>query len=190
MSDNRELSVQLFEVKTEHAFKYGFNITARTIQLVGDISEEMFVQLDTALSILEEESKAAITIKINSLGGSVYDGMAIIGRIKASKCKIVTEGYGSIMSAAILILAAGAKRRMSRYATAMWHEASYEDAGTVSQMNHRNKQMQREEELACKAIESFSSTPAKYWATEGKLGKDLFLNAQECKLLGVIDEVF
>lgn len=190
MSENRELSVQMFEVKTEQAFKYGFNVSARTIQLVGDVSEEMFMQLDTALTILEEESKASITIKINSLGGSVYDGMAIVGRIRSSKCKIVTEGFGCVMSAAILILAAGNKRRMSKYAYAMWHEASYEDGGTLSQMTHRNKQMLRENDLACEAMERFTTSPAKFWKNEGLLGKDLYLTAEECETLGVVDEVF
>ena len=186
----QELSVQMFEVKTEQAFKHGFNVTARTIQLVGDIDEELFKQFDTAMTILEEEAKSTITIKINSLGGSVYDGLAIVGRIRNSKCKVVTEGYGAIMSAAILILAAGKRRKMSRYANAMWHESSYEHGGTVAQMEHLNRQMKREEEMACQAMERFSSTPAKFWATEGKLGKDLYLTAEECLTLGVIDEVF
>lgn len=189
MSSGQELSVQMFEVKTEAAFKYGFNVSARTIQLVGDVNEDMFMQLDTALSILEEESKAAVTIRINSLGGSVYDGMAIVGRLKASKCKIITEGYGAVMSAAILILACGDKRRMSKFATAMWHEASYEDGGTTSQMKHRNRQMEKEERMACEAMGSFTSSPAAYWANEGKLGKDLYLDADECVTLGVIDEI-
>lgn len=190
MSQGQELSVQMFEVKTDMAFKYGVNVTARTIQLVGEISEETFVQFDTALTILEEESKAGVTIKINSLGGSVYDAMAIIGRMRASKCKITTEGYGSVMSAAIMILAAGNKRRMSRYAVAMWHEASYGNEGTVAQMQSFQRQMEREEKAGADMMERFTSAPAKYWLSEGKLGRDLYLNAEECMTLGVIDEVF
>jgi ATP-dependent protease ClpP protease subunit len=190
MSTGQELSVQMFEVKTDTAFKYGMNVTARTVQLVGEISEETFVYLDTALTILEEESKKGITIKINSIGGSVYDAMAIIGRMRASKCKITTEGFGPVMSAAIMILAAGHKRRMSKYAMAMWHEASYEHGGTVAQMQHIQKQMEREERLSAEMMERFTEAPAKYWLSEGKLGKDLYLTAEECKTLGVIDEIF
>jgi hypothetical protein len=74
---------------------------------------------------MESEDKSTVTIKINSPGGSTYDAMAIIGRIRSAKCYIVTEGYGQIMSAASLILASGRKRRINKYAFLMWHEASY-----------------------------------------------------------------
>ncbi len=187
---SQEIAVQMFEVKTDVAFKHGVNVTARTIQLVGDICEESFTSLDTALTILEQESKAAVTIKINSLGGSVYDAMGIIGRMKASKCKIITEGYGSVMSAAILIMAAGDKRRMSKYATAMWHECSYSSEGTHTQNKHFQTQMEREEKMGAEMMDRFTGTPAKFWLTEGKLGKDLYLSAEECETLGVVDEVF
>jgi ATP-dependent protease ClpP protease subunit len=187
--NHQELSVQMFELKTEVAFKYGFNISARVIQLVGEVCEEMFTQFDTALTILEEESKEPVTVKINSLGGSVYDGLAIVGRIRSSKCKVITEGFGSIMSCAILIMAAGSKRRMSRYAQAMWHEGSYESVGTVEQMLHTSKQMKNEENAMCAAMEEFTGTPAKFWLTKGKLGKDLFLVAERCQELGIIDEI-
>lgn len=186
----QETALQLFEMKTDVAFKYGVNVQARTIQLIGEITEESFIHLDTAMTILEEDSKAIITIKINSLGGSVYDAMAIIGRMRASKCKIVTEGYGAVMSAAIMILAAGKKRRMSRYAFAMWHEASYESGGTVDQMKFLQAQVEREAQMSAEMMERFTSSPKKFWLNEGKLGKDLYLTAAECETLGIIDEVF
>jgi ATP-dependent protease ClpP protease subunit len=185
-----EVAAQMFEVKVDFAFKYGVNVQARTIQMVGEVSDEMFIQLDTAMTILEQVSKAAIIIRINSLGGSVYDGMAIIGRLKASKCQIITEAYGAVMSAAIMILAAGDKRRMSKYAWCMWHEASYEPAGTVSQVRHAQTQIEREENRGAEMMEQFTTAPKKFWLGEGKAGKDLYLSPTECVNLGVVDELF
>jgi ATP-dependent Clp protease protease subunit len=190
MSQGQELAVQLFELQTDLALKYGLSLPARTIQLVGEIDQSTFMLVDSALTILEGQSKAAITIKINSEGGSMYDALAIIGRIKASKCKIVTEAYGAVMSAATMILVAGAKRRMSSISWVMHHEASYGAEGTVEQMKHLAAQMAREEQLWAETMERFSDTPKDFWLTQGKLGKDLFLNAEECLTLGVIDEVF
>lgn len=186
----QDIAVHAFEVQSEMAFKYGVNLAARTIQLVGEIDESTFIQIDTALTILESQSRSAVTIKINSMGGSVYDAMAIIGRMQASKCKIVTEGFGAVMSAAIMILAAGNKRRMSKFAWCMWHEASYGHEGTVAQMQHFQRQMEREENIGAEMMERFSGAPKKFWLSEGKLGKDLYLTAEECMNLGVIDEVF
>ena len=194
MSKEKEVSqeavLQAFEVKTDFAFKYGVNVGTRTIQLIGEINEDAFYHIETAMTLLEQQSKKAITIKINSPGGSVYDGMAIVGRIRASKCQVITEGYGAVMSAAIIILAAGHKRRMSKFGWCMWHEASYDHGGTVTQMEHFQRQMKREEQMGCDAMAEFTTSPSKFWANEGKLGKDLFLTAEESLTLGVVDEVF
>ncbi len=185
-----ELSVQMFELKMDTALKYGINIQSRTIQLVGEIDENMFILVETALTLLENDSKAKITIKINSPGGSVYDALAIVGRMEASTCKIVTEAYGAVMSAAGLVLAAGNKRRMSKRAWFMYHEASYEPGGTHSQIKHVTAQIEKEERAWINAMAEFTEAPAEYWAREGKAGKDLYLTAQECLTFGVIDEVF
>lgn len=182
--------MQVFELQTDVALKYGINIPARSIQLVGEIDQNTFILIETALTLLESQSKASVTIKINSEGGSVYDALAIVGRMKSSKCKIITEGYGATMSAASLILAAGDKRRMSKFGWLMHHEASYGYEGTIQQSKHVLSQMEREEKLWAQYMEQFSSSPAAYWASQGKLGRDLYLTAEECLTLGVIDEVF
>lgn len=190
MSQAQELSIQAFEVKTDTAFKYGLNVSARVIQLVGEVCQEMFMQLDTALTILEEESKAQIIIRINSEGGSCYDALAIVGRIRASKCKIVTEGYGAMMSAGSLIMASGNKRRMSRYSWLMHHEAMLELEGQISNVKHQVTQMEREMDMWAAMMAEFSTAPKAYWLSQGRAGKDLYLNAEECETLGLIDEVF
>jgi ATP-dependent protease ClpP protease subunit len=186
----QELSVQMFEVKTEAAFKYGFNVSARTIQLVGEVCQEMFMQLDTAMTILEEESRASIIIRLNSEGGSCYDALAIVGRIRNSKCKVITEGYGAMLSAGSLILASGSKRRMSKYGWLMHHEAYFGAEGSVSIVEHQVNQMKREMDLWASMMAEFSTTPKQFWATQGKSGKDLYLTPEECETLGVIAEVF
>ncbi|MEZ0209217.1 MAG: ClpP family protease [Candidatus Paceibacterota bacterium] len=187
----QELSVQMFEVKTDQAFKHGFNVTARTIQLIGEVTDEMFAELDTAMTILEEEARAGITIKINSTGGSCYDALAIVGRIRSSKCKITTEGFGAMMSAASLILASGNKRRMSKYGWCMHHEIWTEGiGGTVSQISHAAKQFEREFEMWSEMMGKFTTSPKQFWQSQGRNGKDLYLTAEECLTLGVIDEVF
>ena len=72
----------------------------------------------------KERGEKAITIRLHSEGGSVYEALAIVGRIEKCKCQIITEGYGAIMSAATLILASGDKRRISRLAWFMVHESN------------------------------------------------------------------
>jgi ATP-dependent Clp protease protease subunit len=190
MSQNIDVALQLYEIESEIALKHGIDLQSRNIQLIGDISEDMFALLDVALNLLEAKNKQGITIKINSMGGSVYDALAIVSRIRSSKCYITTEAYGACMSAATMILAAGKKRKMSESAVVMHHESAYDVEGTHSQVKHLSAQIEREELMWCKMMEKFTGTSSEVWASKGKLGEDWYLSAEECKDLGIIDEIF
>jgi ATP-dependent protease ClpP protease subunit len=148
----------------------------------------MFDIVDAALSEMESDSRKSITVRINSLGGSVYEALAIVGRLKASKCKIVTEGYGAIMSAATLILACGAERRMSKFAWFMWHEASYGIEGRHKDIKDAVAQAEKEEDKWAEWMSQFSKKDAKYWrkiAAE----KDAYFTPEELLTMKVIDEI-
>lgn len=140
---------------------------------------------------MENESKKKITIKINSLGGSVYDALAIVARIRSSKAHIVTEGYGTIQSAATLVLACGKTRRIDRNATFMHHECSYgiPDGTRHSQVKAYVAQVDREEVSWAKAMAEYTKKSMKFWADTGKM-VDAYFDAKQLLKLGVVDEVF
>lgn len=166
------------------------NLKARTIQIVGTVDEKMFCAVDNNLSQLEAKSKKPVTFKINSGGGSVYDALAIVGRMQKSPCTIVTEVYGQAMSAATIILAAGDKRRMSKVAFVMHHEGSYVIGGTHTQNKHFMNQQERENKLWCETLAQLTGASAKFWLNRGLNGLDLYLSAEQCLKLKIIDEVF
>jgi ATP-dependent protease ClpP protease subunit len=171
------------------AFEYGVNFKERTISLVGEIEASMFTLVDIALTEMEAQSKATITVRINSPGGSTYDAMAIIGRLKSSKCYIVTEGYGHVMSAATLILACGDRRRISKYAWFMHHEAAYEAGGRHSEIKNVWTQVEREEKFWAECLAQFTKRDAKFWEKTG-ISLDKFYSPQDLVEMGVADEVF
>lgn len=185
----KDLAIELFKIKLEVALDWGFDIENRAIQLIGDVDENMFSFLDSCLTILEAQSRKQITIKINSLGGSTYDGTAIVSRIRASKCKIVTECYGAAMSAASMILACGHKRRISSLGWVMWHESSYGVDGRHSEIKHLAKQVDREEMAWASAMGKFTLRPQNFWASIGNQ-KDHYFSAAQCVELGIVDEIF
>lgn len=189
-AQNIDVALQLYEIETDIALKYGINLEARTIQLVGEIDAHAFMLIEQGLTFLESKSKAGVTIKINSAGGSVYDALAIVSRIRNSKCHVTTEAYGCCMSAATLILAAGKKRRMSEIAVVMHHESAYDIGGTHEQVKHIVAQAEREEKMWANIMQKFTKTSADIWLEQGKLGKDWFLDAQQCLDLGIVDEIF
>lgn len=169
-------------------FDRGVNFKERIITVTNDIEYPLFDIVDAALTEMESESRKAVTIKIHSLGGYVYESLAIVGRLKKSKCKIITEGYGTVMSAATLILACGDERRFSKFGWFMHHESKYEFGGRHSEMKDIVEQGEREEQQWAYWMSKFSNKSEKFWATEG-VRKDKYFLAEELLKLGVIDEI-
>lgn len=187
-SADTKASVEKESLRLDYAFEHGINFHDRVIQLTGEIERGDFDRLDSALSEMERHSKKSIVIRINSPGGEVYEALAIAGRIRASKCRIITEGYGMIMSAATILLACGDRRRMSKYAIGMHHEASYMVGGSHTEVKEEIEQMEREEELWCTWMEEFTKQDKSFWRRRARK-KNFYMTAEECKDFGVIDEI-
>jgi ATP-dependent Clp protease protease subunit len=171
----------------EYAFQ-GVNFKERSIRLTGEIDEAHFDLVDSALTELESQGRKSVTIVINSPGGDMYQALAIIGRLKRSPCHIVTEGYGQIMSASTLILAAGDRRKISSYAFFMHHEASYGGDGRHSEMKNLIKQADKEDDKWCEWMASFTDKDKKFWKTNG-VGLDTYFTVEELLEFGVVDEI-
>jgi ATP-dependent Clp protease protease subunit len=95
--------------------------------LSGEISEESAQNIIQHINDINEddfgkEERSPIQLKINSIGGSMYDGFAIIGAIESSETPVYTYGYGAIMSMALPILVSGVKRFAHPLTTFMYHE--------------------------------------------------------------------
>lgn len=177
------------ELNLLYAFEQGVNLEGRIITLTGDVSKKMFKRVDSGMTELERRNYKTITIRLNSEGGDPGHALAIVGRIYRSPARIIIEGYGSIMSAALLILAAGDKRRISQFAWAMHHEDSYDLSGRHNEVKAAVSQRQREEDQWADAMAEFTYKDSFYWKTVGK-GVDIYYSPQELLDLGVVDEVF
>lgn len=66
-----------------------------------------------------------IKLFINSGGGSVYDGLALIDVMKQSKTPVYTISVGHSMSMGFWISLYGKKRYIGEHSTFMYHEVSY-----------------------------------------------------------------
>lgn len=70
---------------------------------------------------VKDFERKPIKIIINTYGGSIYNGFAIISAIEQSKTPIHTYVYGYAMSMGLLIAVSGHKRFASRMSTYMYH---------------------------------------------------------------------
>ncbi len=169
--------------------EYGIDFKRRIISLTGEVDEFMYDILDFGMTEMESSSRKGITIKINSPGGSTYQAMAIVGRIKECNCHTISKGYGQVMSAATLILACAKKRKMSYYSFFLWHEASYDLSGRHSQNKADVKQVEKEEKLWAFWMAEFSKKDSKFWLEHG-VGLDAYFTAEQLLKMGVVDELF
>lgn len=160
---------------------------ARSIVLSGDVSSVMFQDFCTQMDTLEAEGELPITVRINSNGGNTSDALAIAGRMRDCPCQVITIGYGHIMSAATLILAAGDVRKMSKHAWFMIHDAKDRISGTASEMRRAAKQLAKEEAQWIELMAQFTGVPKALWAELTAQGTHL--TAIECKNLTIIDEL-
>lgn len=168
----------------------GVDVRDRIVRLDGDIEDGCdFAHIDAAFTVLERLSRKAITVRLKSYGGSVHEALAIIGRFRQSKCKVIVEGYGAIMSSAVIILASGAERRVSKYACIMHHESSYGISGRHSDIKDEIAQAEREERLWAQWMAEKTNQNADFWYNHGSR-KNFYMNAQECLACGVVDEIF
>lgn len=97
-----------------------------------------------------------IKLFINSFGGSVYDGLALVDVIKQSKTPVHTISIGSSMSMGFWIYLAGHKRYVGENATLMFHDIStwiWDKTETIKQELNEVLRLQK---IICNEITSTS----------------------------------
>jgi ATP-dependent Clp endopeptidase proteolytic subunit ClpP len=80
------------------------------------------------LTSIEKQNKKGIEVHINSLGGSIVDGMTIYSAIKSCSIPVDTVCVGIAVSMAGVILQAGRSRKMVPWGQVMLHNPSGGDS--------------------------------------------------------------
>lgn len=190
---NNKLSDSLIEAQRLHlefSFFERVNFKDRQICLSEDIETESFVFINASLTELESINNEPITIIINSYGGSYYEALAIVGRIRKSPCKIITEGYGKMMSAGFLILSAGHQRRASRYSWGMFHNLSTSQPHMPAHYIEADvRHLMVEVDQMCDMLGRFTKKPKRFWNNLTKK-PDTYLSPEQLLQCGVVDELF
>lgn len=163
----------------------------RKFYLSGDIDEESFKEFCETMDKLEENSQHTqpVELILNSTGGSALDAIAFVSRMRLSSCDVNVTVFGLAGSAAVLILAAGNYRRMTKESWLMVHE----DAQNVknvptSELEKIAAVARQHEQHWCMLLEDLTGTKKEEWARLHKAG-DLYLTPEQCHQLGIVDEI-
>lgn len=161
------------------------------IYIAGDITIESFVVFDKQLRKLEKAQGIfkPVHITLISPGGDAQVALAYFDRIVRSTRVVHICASGIVASAAVLILAAGDKRFMTKSSWAMVHEESVEglDGTSVTSMEKETAHLRRLEIQWATLLAKVTSTTAEDWAILHK--DETYLSAKQCKELGLIEEI-
>lgn len=162
----------------------------RIIFLGTDIDETVANAVIAQMLFLEgEDPKRDIRLYINSPGGSVYAGMAMLDVMNYVKPDVSTVVVGMAMSMAAVLLSAGTKGK--RFALpnskVMIHQGSAGSQGTPSDIEIAAREILSSRK---KLDEILAKNTGRSLAQVSKdTDRDYYMTAEEAKKYGVIDEI-
>lgn len=169
----------------------------RKVHLNDEVNDESIFEatylLDKIIEIDKKtNTKEPVELIIKSPGGSIYDGLSLLGKIKSMQndgYEIITTASGLCASMAFIILIAGSKRRAYEYATIMVHTPSSCTWGFLKDMQEDVEETDRLWEVL-KTIIVRKSHITEYKLDEiYKCKQDWYMDVDNALELGVIDEI-
>lgn len=175
----------------ERAFDiYSRLLKERIIFLTGQVEDSVASLICAQLLFLEaEDPKKEISFYINSPGGIVTSGLAILDTMNYIKCPVATIVMGQAASMGSLLLCAGQKgRRMALpNARIMIHQPSGGFQGQASDIEiHAREILDLRQRLNKIYVERTGQTLK---TIEKAIERDNFMTPQEAKDFGLIDEI-
>lgn len=162
-----------------------------SLLLYGDIDSWGLTAKDvvTTLSDLEQRYDK-INLRINSCGGSVFEGIAIYNAIKMSKADITIYVDGIAASMASVIALCGKKVYMSKYAQLMIHCVSGSAYGNTREIENSLEEMKQLEATIVKMYAAKTGMSEEEITTRYMDGKDHWISAEDAVSLGLVDGMY
>jgi len=161
---------------------------------LGDIDSESINEIIQLIyEINEEDIKKTqvepIKLIINSFGGELYSGLALIDTIDNSKTPIYTICHGSAMSMGLIVYAAGYYRTASKYSTFMYHEASYPVEGKVIYHKQELNETERIDKICDDYLVSKTKLSKKQLDKIKNNQLDWYFDVKTALEYGIVDEI-
>jgi len=153
-----------------------------TASSVADIIESI-LDINTLDDELEEDlqdyDREPIKLIVNSFGGSVYDGFALIAAIEHSKTPIHGYCYGSAMSMGFIIYISTHVRFAHKTSTLMYHEISDVFWGNITGAKQNIKECERIQKVYDDYVLSRTKIPVDKMNDYKARKDDWYMSAQE-----------
>jgi ATP-dependent Clp endopeptidase proteolytic subunit ClpP len=183
----------------------------RMIGLYGEVTEENAAETTYSLMALKEigkkeelsdpensESEKIVTYEpmsfiVSTWGGSAVDMFSIydIMRMVRNDCDINTLGIGKVMSAGVLLLAAGTKgqRKIGKNCRVMLHGVTSGQHGNISDLENEMAEAKWTQERLVSCLTEETKMTKRYIKKLLAKRMNVYLTAEEAVELGIADEI-
>jgi ATP-dependent Clp protease protease subunit len=161
----------------------------RLLWVAGPVNDNMSTVVQAQLMFLDSNDNRDITMHIDSPGGSVKSGLSMVDVMEYIKSDIRTVNTGMAASMGSVLLGAGTKGKRSslRHSTTMLHQSSGGFSGNIQDAEIDWQEWQKvNKELFALLGEYCGKKPEQVMKDATR---DFWLNAEEAKKYGIIDEV-
>lgn len=183
----------------------------RIIGLIGEVSEERTTEVISSMlqlkqsgskEVLEDPEKEdsplvkaydPFELWISTYGGSAMDMFAIydVMRLMREECDITTFGIGKVMSAGVLLLAAGTKgkRKIGANCRVMLHSVIGGSQGPIHSLENEMDEIRWIQDQHVKCLVEETNMSSKHLKKLLARKVNVYLTAEEAVELGIADEV-
>lgn len=175
----------------ERAFDiYSRLLKERVVFVVGPIDDHMANLIVAQLLFLESENPDKdIHLYINSPGGVITSGLSILDTMRFIKPDVATMCLGQAASMGAVLLAAGAKgkRYLLPHSRVMIHQPHGGAQGQATDIEIQAREILYMREKLNQILAEATGKPLDKIAKD--VERDFFMNAEQAKEYGLIDEV-
>lgn len=168
---------------------------SRNITL-GEITEEsandviwLIYEINKEDANKQTDTREPIHIILNSVGGNIYDGFAIVDAMMISKTPIHITVLGKAMSMALLIVTCSDYARTTKHTTFMYHDSNYDLSGKTSFHKQEIKEVDRMDSLYDELLISTTKLTKKQLDQVKKERKEWYITADQALKFGIVDEI-
>lgn len=173
-------------------------VSENTIFFYADVTEQSALELNQALyeldsklkntgNFLGSDFKPHIKLRINSYGGSLFAGLAILDVIRNLKSDVHTYIDGAAASAATIISIAGSQRFIGKNSMMLIHQLSTGNYGKYSELEDDMENNKRLMKMIKDIYKQYTKVPMKN--IDEILKHDLWFDSAKCLEFGLVDKV-
>ena len=162
----------------------------RIVFVGGEIDDNMANAIVAQLLFLQaQDAEKEVSMYINSPGGSVTAGLAILDTMKMVKCPVATYCVGQASSMGAILLASGDKGRRYAlpHARIMVHQPWGGAQGKASDIEITAREILRLKEMLNGILAEASGRTLE--SVTNDTDRDHFMSADEAKAWGIVDKV-